>query len=232
MDGIENYKRTLSLEIYDKSWAGDFWGVNGALTKAKELYWMIAGKGKKRDALSSLSSTYFSAAGNAKAIFFKARFYAKPLWVFRVVWCLFQANRLSDKLKRVAGIEKMKISELDVRIAIMLAVFRMKSARKCLDEFISREEKPSDTIALIISHFLNHRFVSKEFANKSMGDLRSLLLEPLRSTTRVRVLREMGLYQKRRGDWDGAREFFSEALKIAETEDLGDQILKIKFAMK
>jgi len=229
---MASHKKYLIGEIYDKSWSGNYWGANGALNKAKELYWLRVKRKKKHSALASLSSTYFSAAGNAKANFFKARFYSKPIWIFRIIVCFFQANRLSDKLERISSITNMTSEEIDVRIAILLASLRYKRARRCVTEVFSRKKIKGDTEALVLSHFLNCWFIPLHESIRYCGDLRAILRRPLRSTTRVRVLRELGLFQKRRGDVKGAREFFSEAIKIAKDEGFNDQILKIQSAMR
>lgn len=235
MNGLKGNKKTLALEIYDKSWVGDYWGANGALNKGVEFYRMLIGEKQKRDALSSLSSTYFSAAGNASANFYQARFYAKPIWVLRATVCFLQASRLSDKLEKFIGITRINPEELSVRIAILLASSRYKRyrrAKECTETAFSQKIIKGDTKALVLSYFLNSRFTPKNESIRHCGELRAILLRSLRSTTRVRVLRELGLFQKRRGDVEGAREYFSKALKIAESEGSSDQILKIQAVMR
>ena|GEM_PF-4964076 len=82
----------------DKSWAGNYWGRNGALRQelAKHRA-LLHNRFMKWHGMNCISSAYHSAAGNAVAKM-RAQWWFAPFWAIVALWCAERALRWSNKL--------------------------------------------------------------------------------------------------------------------------------------
>ena len=217
---------SLNQEIYDQSWSGEHFGPNGMLWKAKRRYRREVAEGNLTGALSALSSSYYTASGNAFSRWKLAKW--QLWWLWRAAWCAFQAKCKSDRFARIVPKDQMSSGQACVRSSILITFKQYGEAKKLLEFMLRTQALLDDDQALLL---INHAKVAK--AEGYFGLAHSTLNEAvalennLKPTTRVRLYRALGELWGREGNRQEAESCFFAAATIAEEEGLHDQSLKI-----
>src|SRR5581483_3527727 len=102
-------------EIYKKTWTEEFWGHNGAIHLARELYYEL----HTPEALMGLASTYYAAAGNAGAKAKSGNPASRFYWFIVALVCSIRALFSSSKVEGQVGLSNMTADQLDVRASIL-----------------------------------------------------------------------------------------------------------------
>ena len=119
-------------ELYRKSWAGDYFGRDGAIELAKARCVRVA-RDNTVEAYSGLSSTYYSAAGHAYA---RLRQTFSPHWAVRAWYCMQLAVDYSDKMvENAGGVHALTVDQLDIRQSIYRKAAKMLFGKKRRREF-------------------------------------------------------------------------------------------------
>lgn len=223
---------SLWQKVYDATWQGKLWGKNGAIhwSRARCLY--LESIGKKAEASSAMSSTYYTAAGHAFARAKLASFLPKIFWMAVGLWYLVWALSHSNRVERILGIEKMTHGQLDVRASILAKWGRYKKALRCLEEALSRPDITNDSRALILVKRGEVLYALHKLPLAAEAYIRASKIKGIKATTEVRVLKSLGQHYKRLGNKKFAQENLEKALTLAEKNNLGDQVVKIKALMK
>lgn len=224
----------LSRQIHDKTWAGEYWGAGGVIVLTedrfrKSLHDSLGEPEKEAAAYSSISSTYYSAAGNAYARFQRASLWTKPLWAIRAVRYLRKALEASDKVQALLGLLGMTPDQLDIRSTILRSVGRWDEALRCLEEALARPNlRPESRVLLLMG---KAECLDREKKHPEAEDIlheASEICLAVRVQTQVRFHKAFGEHFERRRMLENARHEYETALWIArETGGLGDQEQKI-----
>lgn len=226
---LRGAEKQLSRVVYELTWAGCFWGLKGAINYARQRAEYLTQLGEKVAALSSLSSTYYAAAGHAEAQA-GLSLWLRPFWLFRDWYSSSRAERLSDRLFVIVGrdIRAMNPDELNIRASILHRAGRYHEALVCLEAALGRQGKlKADTRALLevkmaeVLDRLGQGSKAEHLYQLAFG----LKVEP---TTSVRLYKSLGQHCLAFSEWERASSALATALKIAEENNLGDQIVKIK----
>ncbi|MFH0852516.1 MAG: hypothetical protein V1845_02855 [bacterium] len=233
----DDYGDDVGQKVYTLTRQGKLWGKGGAIAWSRLRYKYLKAKGKELEGLMALSSTYYTAWGNALA---RARqnWLLAIFWLPRAIWALCKALRLSDE---VVGLKNMTVGQLDIRASILAAAFfrpgHYEDALKCINEALSRSDICTDSLALLKIKLGEIRDRQKaDDGGIYFGEAQRMV--SVKSDTRVRVLRALGAHMLRRKksrpvDYKiVAMSFCLEAMGIAKRENLGDQIVKIRALMK
>jgi tetratricopeptide (TPR) repeat protein len=221
----------LQQKIHDLSWKGHYWGKDGVLPKARLLYRISHGS-IGYQALSALSSSYFSAAGNAIAHAKQSRKLQKIIWFMRGILTLLWAAHLSNKLERRC--KDLTARQLDVRGSILLTIGRNRKALKCYMRALQHPLLPYNERMLLIIGIAkcymgmkNHVEAQKEFVNAS-----KLLVHMNEPRVLVRYYKAYGNFYLKQRQPATALNLFNQGLMIARKHNLQDQIDKIQGMMK
>ena len=226
---LRKAERGLNEAVYALTWAGVLWGRTGAIRVSRLRAEYLKVLGEEASALSALSSTYYTAAGNAAARVGQTSGAAKYLWLCRVVWCLVRAVVLSNRLERRAGLSGMTPDQLDVRASILRKARRYQAALRCIEEALRRGGRSPDTTALLEASRGEAFYALGMSAAATIAYAHALLLcDRVRPTTSVRVLKSWGAHRIRLGERGEARRVLRDALVLAEKHHLGDQEEKIR----
>ena len=98
---ISLYKKVdevLWQATYELTWAGLLWGKCGAIKLSEMRYEVLCELGQRREAMSSLLSTYYTAWGNAGAKMSWSSFPEWPAWVWRAIKYRAKAKKLAYQL--------------------------------------------------------------------------------------------------------------------------------------
>ncbi len=216
----------LSRTIYEKTWKGEYWGQGGVIELSWGRYTKLLDIGKRPEALSALSSTYYSACGQAVARF-RASF--NPVWLFRAWWCLRQAGKLSDELERLLSLDLMSPEQLDIRARILFRQRRYALSKQVTQEALGRDGLMPDTRALLEMGLAEISDQEREPAGAQLAYGRALFEEEnLRPTTTVRIYASLTRYHTRWMQWRLAQTAAEKALAIAQTHGLEDQAIKLQ----
>lgn len=220
----------LKVTIHHQSWLGHYWGRAGAIALARaRCFYLIGELGKtERDVLSSLSSTYYSASGNAWSRAKKAEILF-PFWAWRAWRCLRRAVRLADQLKRsVVKLSELSGDELDVLCSILRKAKRWESALACAVVGLQRTGLSNNTRCLL--------YLGQAQALEKLGqDSASLsayiqaydLKEQVSPGTQVRLMRVIAGRWERSGHTERAARGRTEARTLALLEGFDDQLIKL-----
>lgn len=231
---LRKAERGLGEAIYHLTWAGELWGPSGAIRLSKIRFRILRVLNRHDAALSALSSTYYTASGNAAARAAHARGLRKPALYLRAAWYLWRAVRLSDRLERMLGLEGMHPDQLDVRQSILRKARRHRAALRCIQEALWRENVRPHTRALLqvgrgeILERLGRRPDAAE-AYQRAGKLAAGL--GATDPQRMRIERDVGYYLARHGAPRGM-ELLKAARRSAEELQLYDQVAKIDALLK
>lgn len=115
------------MDADELQWKGQYWGRNGALKQGlRILLSRIRDKQERYEAMSALSSLYYSAAGNALKVQYRAHEGLRKLWwLIRGWWYLERALRWSNKLWRTKSSSYATPAMCDVRQAICLTAAQL-----------------------------------------------------------------------------------------------------------
>jgi len=239
---MSEYSDSIGRKVYDLTWQGKLWGQEGAIAWSRAHYRYFKLLGRAGDGASALSSTYYTGRGNAFSQIWQAPIKLKPFWLVRGIWCAFWALSWSNFAERKIGLEKMTHGQLDVRGSILASWHIYRKAEICLRKALGEKDLTNDSRALVLCKL--GEVLDKKIPNRIRGEDGGMefgdakLLTEVKNTTRVRVLKALGrhmLRKKRSRPLDYKRVaiyFLVQALEIAERDNLGDQILKIKALMR
>lgn len=213
-------------EVYEKSWAGQYWGPDGALAKQRR-------RTQNPQDYSALSSTCYSAATQAYARFKTGAFPSKLLWGFRAWRCLREAERLSDAFARAVKQTDRTPDQTDVRARILFRRKRYAEARDLTKAALARENLSLDTrvlltIGLAEIHDATGSAVCAEEAYRSVEEM----LPHVKATTSVRHYKSLAWFYHEHGDLTSMRRAADKAREIAAANGLFDQLHKIKPLLK
>jgi tetratricopeptide (TPR) repeat protein len=218
----------LQQRLYELSWKGEYGGRDGAIAVSKELFRLGSALSDQKP-LSGLSSTYYSAAGNAWATAKSSGFPVKIFWMIRAFIYMKKAVHLSDTLAKEVGLSGMTPDELDVRSAILRKARRFNDALACGLNALCRIGIPWDTrVLLLIGVGETHDALKDQTMARRAYRLALELLGNVKPTTRVRYYRSHASHLCRSSEIERARQCWEEAIKIAIEYDLYDQIAKIR----
>ena len=215
---LEKISEGLRQGIYAASWGGELWGPLGAIKLSKLRFQALKELGDEKGALSALSSTYYTAAGNARA---KGR-------VGRAFWCAIQAMLLSDDLEEKYGLRNLTPDELDIRSRILFMVWRYRDSLRVSREALSRGISSPDTRALLemgLAETLSA--LGKEIEATHAWARAIELATKVKPTTLVRVHRALAGHCFKIGDRERGHQELGMALRVAHENGLQDQIVKI-----
>lgn len=215
----------LGKKLHQKTWAGKFWGMTGAIRLAQKMArTLIFERGTlgEKEGLSMLSSTYYAAAGNASG-------HQGPIWLFRKNWCGFRAVWLSDRLEKLCGGKNnMMASWLDVRASILRKAGREEEARSCIMVALSPDLKiPKETRALLFASLARDKGLNLRERMVILHSLKGLAAEIREGTVLVRLYRAIAEVMKEFHMSD-YRLFVYKAEEIAHKDFLHDQELKLR----
>jgi hypothetical protein len=228
----DSYGDELGKKVYDLTWQGKLWGRSGAIACSRLRFFYLESLGRAGEGASALSSTYYTAWGNAFS----------QMWLFRGIWCAIWALSWSNLAEKAIGLEKMNHGQLDIRGSILAMWYMYQRAEICLKMALEKEDISIDSRALVLSKLgeVQDRKISNRIKGEDGGIVfgEAMRIEGVKNTTRVRALKALGkhMLRKKRSrpldyKWVAMR-FFGEALEIAERDNLGDQIVKIKALIK
>lgn len=225
--------------VYEKSWSGEYWGRDGAIALSKKRFLEHIYDNELPAGLSALSSTYYSAAGNALSRLKTSGLFAKPLWLTRALWCFLRAVMLSEELERLGGLDEMTSDQLDIRARILFKSRRYDKALVVTEKALSRfdlaadyrvySDTRTDSIALLLMGRAEI-YYAQGLRTLAPSELALQFAEwhGVRSTTRVRLLKSRSAILRRLGYERDADVTLREAFKIAAEHGLQDQITKLK----
>lgn len=228
----DDYVDYIGRKVYDLTWQGKLWGRGGAIAWSRKRYWHFRNLGKRAEAASSLSSTYYTAAGNAFALAKQLPMVRRTIWLLRGVWYLFWALAHSNEVERILGVKNMTHGQLDIRASILAKCRKYARAQRYLQAALRRQDITDDSRALVLVKLgevyqaLGRPYPAEESYSQAAK------MEGLKATTKVRVLKSLGQYYRRVGGKGRAQEYLQKALALAEKNNLGDQIMKIKALLK
>ena len=145
--GVNTAAQQLAGQVRDLAWKGCYWGADGAIRKAERLHCLSLGQ-RGQSAWSALSSTYYSAAGNALARA-RANLLMAPYWLVQAYRYLEKAHRASDRAA-ASGYEPMSADELDVRQSILRKCGDLDGALACIDHALGKPGLRADTNLLLL----------------------------------------------------------------------------------
>lgn len=237
MDSKERYEKAvegLSQAIFHLTWLGYFWGFRGVIILEEIRSWYVIHRlgDNEANTLSARSSTYYAAAGNAKARAAKS-FFVKPLWLVLAVLCFARSLRLSNRLVRLVGIKNMNSDQLDVRSHVLRKVGKHEEALECIDEALFRTNVSMNSRALLSMGRLESlaKIGRNAEAEVASWGVRSFLKCLVPVSTEVRLLRSLAAYNRGLGKEDEALKLYEEAKILASRDALGDQIKKIEASL-
>jgi len=234
--GVDDYPDDMGRRVYNLTWQGKLWGSDGAIKWSHVRYaYLSLFADRKGEGASALSSTYYTAWGNAMA-----QIWQGPLWLIRAVCCAFWALSWSRFAEKEIGFKNMNHGQLDIRGSILAKAHMYRKAEKYLLKALEKKDISIDSRALVLCKLGEVLDKKKNYrAGVFFGDARMLInTRDVKNTTRVRVLGALGAHmlrmkKKRPLDYkEVAMMFLKQALEIAERDNLGDQIIKIKALMK
>jgi tetratricopeptide (TPR) repeat protein len=229
-------QESLGGIIYQLTWGGYLFGSLSVIPISRMRCRLLELLGRKTDGWSALASIYYTAYGNAFAKAELVGLAMKPVWRIRGIWYLWLALRISDRLERDVGIKKMSPGQLDVRANILAAAFwrpgRYKKALACIEEALSREDLSNGDLALLARKEGEIHDSLGEIVIANYAFKRALSFSDVEPTTRVRVLKSFAGHELNYGRAENAKFLIKEAIALAEKNNLGDQVIKIKALMK
>lgn len=246
---LRKAEKGLSQAIYELTWAGELWGRWGAIRLSRLRAEFLEALGESPAALSSLSSTYYTAFGSARALARQSVWPLKLFWSARAGWYLVRAARLSARFARTIDLHAMSAGELDVRSRILSRIgdairaflprwvrvdWAYAESLRCIEEALGRNTVVfADSRALLL---MNKAEVLAAMGRRQESDLVYQkiyeLLDRVKPTTSARLLRSLGVNYKKNRSHDLARSYFERALRVAREHHLQDQVLKIEAEMK
>ena len=236
----DGYADDIGQKVYGLTWQGKLWGKGGAIAWSCLRYTYLKAMGKELQGLSALSSTYYTAWGNALA---RARqnWALAIFWTPKAIWALCKALKLSDEAEARSGLKNMTVGQLDIRASILAAAFfrarHLDDASECIKEALTREDISDDNLALIKTKLAE--IYNRTGEHEKAGDIycKVINMTGVKATTSVRVRRSAAWHLFKWGKGretrkQVAKEFLRVALSVAKENNFGDQVIKIKSLMK
>lgn len=235
MDSKERYEKAvegLGQAIFHLTWLGHFWGIGGVIVLDEIRSWYIIYKlrGDKAGTLSGRSSTYYAAAGNAKARAAQS-FLTKIWWLMLMFLCFARSLQLSNRLVKLVGIKRMDPGQLDVRSHILRRAGRHEEAIKCVEEALSRKDVAINSKVLLLMGRAESLIKLGHTAYTEVAYREALVLKnQVPISTQVRLLRSYAAHRRVLGNDAEAEQLLQEAKNLAIKDALGDQLKKIEAA--
>ncbi len=226
----EQRSEALKKELHDKTWRGDYWSKDGAISLALRLYGHNVMLGIPKPE-SALSSTYYSAAGNAYARAVKAGLCTKIFWYLRAYGCLHKAVVLSNRLAHQVGLDGMTYDELDIRASIMYKNSDYRAACASVLKGLAKlkaekDASPDSELLLTLTLGKVLKKLGNLDASKAVFKDAELLIPRVSPKTSVRYYRALAEHQHEY-DPAAARKSLNIATEIALEHHLDDQVAKI-----
>lgn len=209
--------------------AGDFWGREGAIRYSKKRAEYLRDLGDTAKALSALSSTYYSAFGNAWA---RVKLTAMPwqwlFWLFRAWRCRGQAVRYSDRLVGLVGnIRSMSSDQLGTRSRVLFADGRYEESLECGWAALISVRRVSEKEAALIRAGIAETLDAMGRRQEALEQYQSVISMDLEPKVAVRVKKSWARHCLLVGDGEQALQVLTSALEIARQNNLGDQVVKL-----
>lgn len=198
---------------------------------------------------SMASSTYYAASGNAVSLAdgipFLVTVYFRIFWLWRAWRCLRKAEIFSDKFAALRRMEDMSLGELDTRACILNKRGRRNEALALISHGITKistgQTGTKHNLCLFLIHeaevIAGMRKYDKE--NKAETNYKQAMKlsedegdEIIPVLTKVRVMKSYGKFLATKGQSNDAEAVLSEALDLARSSGLFDQVKKIKTVIK
>lgn len=221
---------------------GEFWGKGGSLFWEKTVSEIYKTFGEEfYELLSSSSSTYYAASGNAASRAKESGLYFKVLWYWNSWKCLRTAERLSDKFVSLKKMEDMSLGELDVRACILHKTGRRNEALKYLRQGLMMQSGTKHDLCLFLIHEaeilaeMKACIPGNDFNDAETNYIRARKLskdEVVPALTKVRVMKSYGKFLAENKKINVAEGILGEALDLARENHLYDQERKIKAIFK
>lgn len=233
----EEVVKGLNWTIHQLIWLGKFWGKDGALNLNKIRNVYVKKISREREYLSTQSSLYYSAKGNAESRAVSTNKLFALYWLLISYRCFNRAVCLSDQLVQEKILDIMTNGELITRSTIMKAARRWADAQICIDIARGRDNlSSSNKVLLMIDEadmLATQDKIDEAYAHyeEAMCYADSSLLYSDNPGTHVRLCKSYArfLMKYRRTEvYPKAKDLLSRAKKIAEREGLTDQIVKIE----
>lgn len=228
-------RNDLGRRIYDGSWRGEYWGREGVIVLSKRRFRQRVREGKHAEALSALSSTYYSACGQAIARLKGTNirsphdfFDAMRLGVL-VLWCAWRTSFLSEIMEMRAGLANLTADQLDIRGRILLLQKRYRKAYEVTDRALDIPNLSPDTHVLLeigLGEIANA--MGRSAQAEVCYDRARAIVDGTRPTTQVRFYRSLAGHCKKNGELGLVRPYALRAMEIAEQNGLTDQLIKIQ----
>jgi tetratricopeptide (TPR) repeat protein len=225
-------EENLKSKLGELIWAGQLWGSDGAISLAKQLP-VPASQAEKIKYLSALSSLYYTAYGNASSQLMNSRGLKTALWRFRRGVTRRKMLRFSYELLRASGgIANLNAEELDIRASILRSMENHDEALEVVREAMSRKNLSINNKVLLEIGLAESLYALGDTGEAAAAFKRAETGIPgAKPETKVRFFKHYAVFLKRKGEREASEKAFQSALKIAEENNFGDQLIKIKALM-
>lgn len=226
----EQSDQRLAELVCTKTLASEFYGFSGALLLDEIRSYHLRRLGRRTEALSTRSSTYYAAARDASAQAANTRLPKKLFRLALGLLCKIRSERLADKLvTEGGGFELLPPNQADVYVHTILARKRYEEAVRLAGILLNRADASPDNKALmkrIQAEVLIIRGRYRDAEQLLDSALQSdTVLPPL---TILRLLRTKGVLYDQRRNTQVADSFFERARAIALQHNFSGQLEKIK----
>ncbi|MBI3442641.1 MAG: hypothetical protein HY007_02655 [Candidatus Sungbacteria bacterium] len=223
----ERYERAvqgLDQAIYELTWLGQLWGPRGvlALERTRRHYLLLLGR--HADALSTTSSTFFAAGGDAHA---RARNYGFPLKIILLPVAKYFFERsflLTKKLIRDYGYDQLSTNKVDFIAHGLTRKKYYEQATACMNIVLARPDATPNNKALMYRLAADIEISRGEYRLAERDVARALeLRSSLGPETIIRILRTQALLEKARGNPANAERIQREIRQISREQALPGQ---------
>lgn len=212
---------------------GELWGKDGALQEARRRFHIAYRRGGATavSGLSALSSAYYTAAGNAAAMFRTSGWPYKPFWGLRAWYCFRKAVKLSDSFAQKRTVAEMSAGKITTRASILEKDNRWEAALHLARAGLERTDLSEHDRFLLL---LNRARAEERIGMKDDAALDYILARNLieaglvNEEDAVRGYRALAEYHGRQNNLEHARKFKSLGLGLAHKNGWGDQIVKLE----
>ena len=149
------------------SWNSQYFGKNGALSKARKHFWDLQDSGRYRDSWMALVSPYYSAAG-----FVRAEIHNGKLWGFWIIWAyvyaliaLFAALGVYAKRRKDPLTTAEWSTLLPVLTAFPCLSLTREEVEQIIDDQLMRPDAAPHDLALIAAVAMKMRVRDRDFVN-------------------------------------------------------------------
>lgn len=223
----ERYERAvqgLDLAIYELTWLGRFWGEHGALALERARYHYLHLLDRRADALSTISSTYYAAAGSLRASAHNRWFFLKLISLAQAKYFFEQSFYFTQTLIHDYGYDQLSTNQLDVIAHVLARKKRREQARVCINIVLARPDASPNNKALMYRLSADIAISRGEYGQAEQDIVRALeLRSTLGAATVTRVLRTQAIFEETRGNHANAETIRREIHQISLVHALPGQ---------